>query len=118
MQGAPGEGYTLGGGNELTNLALVRMLCDGLEARRPRKQGRYEDLITFVEDRPGHDRRYLLDSSKIRRELGWAPSVAFEAGLPETVHWYRDHPEWWRPLLPKAAVQEAGWTSSPTTSQR
>ncbi|HET9092533.1 MAG TPA: GDP-mannose 4,6-dehydratase, partial [Acidimicrobiales bacterium] len=66
-------------------------------------------LKTIVPDRPGHDRRYLLDSSKIRRELGWEPTVAFEEGLAATVDWYRDNPSWWRPLLGRSPVVETAW---------
>jgi dTDP-glucose 4,6-dehydratase len=68
-----------------------------------------ESCKTYVEDRPGHDRRYLLDSSKIRRELGWAPQIAFEQGFYETVTWYRDNPAWWQPLLKRLAIQEDAW---------
>jgi dTDP-glucose 4,6-dehydratase len=84
--GHPGETYNIGCGQGLTNLSVVRRLLQILRAP--------EDLITFVEDRPGHDRRYALDSSKIRRELGWKPAVTFDEGLLRTVEWYRLHPEW------------------------
>jgi len=94
MRGTPGEVYTLGGGNELTNLALVRMLCAGLEARRPRARGSYEDLITFVQDRPGHDRRYAIDSAKARRELGWSPRETLAGGLDRTLDWYLANRAW------------------------
>ncbi len=94
MHGAPGEVYAIGGGNELTNLALARMLCAGLDARQPRAQGRYEDLITFVEDRPGHDRRYAIDSSKARRELGWSPRETLAGGLDRTLDWYLANRAW------------------------
>jgi dTDP-glucose 4,6-dehydratase len=100
-KGTVGETYHLGSGVEKS----VEQIADGIleVLRLPRS------LKTYVEDRPGHDRRYLLDSSKIRRELGWQPTVAFEEGLPETVTWYQRNPDWWRPLIAKAAVQEAGW---------
>ena len=68
-----------------------------------------ESLKSLVPDRPGHDRRYLLDSSKLRGELGWSPEVEFEAGLGETVEWYRTRREWWEPLKQRAPVQETAW---------
>jgi len=94
IKGVPGEVYTFGGGTELTNLELVRMLCEGLDARCPRKEGRYEDLIAFVEDRPGHDRRYALNSSKARHELGWAPRETLATGLGKTIDWYLANRPW------------------------
>jgi dTDP-glucose 4,6-dehydratase len=84
--GRPGETYNIGYGQPLTNLSVVRRLLQILH--KP------EDQIKFVEDRPGHDRRYALDRSKIRRELGWEPGVSFEEGLLRTVEWYRSHPDW------------------------
>jgi dTDP-glucose 4,6-dehydratase len=102
-RGRPGEKYNLGGGAERTNVQVVDALCGSLEALRPaaanpalraRRAARYEDLKTFVADRPGHDRRYAIDASKIRRELGWAPRRTFEEGLRETVRWYLEHREW------------------------
>jgi dTDP-glucose 4,6-dehydratase len=93
-QGRPGETYNLAGNQELTNLALVRMIGAGLDARRPRAEGLYEDLITFVEDRPGHDRRYAIDSTKAKRELGWAPRETLEGGLAKTLDWYLPNRNW------------------------
>jgi dTDP-glucose 4,6-dehydratase len=94
IKGVPGQVYTLGGGTELTNLALVQMLCAGLEKRHPRKQGRYEDLIAFVRDRPGHDRRYALNSSKAHHQLGWSPRETLATGLAKTIDWYLANRPW------------------------
>lgn len=94
MRGTPGEVYTVGGGHETTNLDLVRMLCAGLQARHPKTTGSYEDLITFVTDRPGHDRRYAIDSSKARRDLGWAPRETLTSGLDRTLDWYLSNRPW------------------------
>jgi dTDP-glucose 4,6-dehydratase len=99
-KGRPGEKYNIGGGNERTNLEIVERLCETLEALRPAAanpalSGRtYRELETFVPDRPGHDRRYAIDASKIGRELGWKPRRSFEQGLRETVQWYLDNRKW------------------------
>ena len=94
IRGTPGEVHAFGGGSELTNLELVRMLCAGLEERQPRADGRYEDLITFVQDRPGHDRRYAIDASKAQRELGWAPRETLAGGIGRTLDWYLANRGW------------------------
>ena len=92
-KGRPGEKYNIGGGNERTNLELVDRVCDILDAVKPAASSR-RALKTFVPDRPGHDRRYAIDATKIRRELGWAPRHTFEDGLEATVRWYLDHRGW------------------------
>src|SRR5579871_63015 len=91
--GRPGEKYNIGGGNERTNLEIVDRICDLVDEMRPAPHSRRR-LKTFVPDRPGHDRRYAIDASKIRRELGWAPRHTFESGLRETVRWYLEHRDW------------------------
>ena len=101
--GAPGSTWNIGGRAERTNLEVINRLCEGLEARRPatenprlqeRDIGSYRDLRSFVEDRPGHDRRYAIDDTKLRTELDWSPSVDFESGLARTIDWYLAHSEW------------------------
>ena len=92
-RGRLGETYNIGGNSEKRNLDVVHTLCDALAAAAPRPGG-YRDLIAFVTDRPGHDRRYAIDASKIRRELGWAPTETFESGLAKTVRWYLGHQDW------------------------
>jgi dTDP-glucose 4,6-dehydratase len=96
-KGAPGHSYNVGGGNERANLHVVQQICDLLDARRPGKRAR-RDLITFVADRPGHDRRYAIDASKLRNELGWRAEVNFETGLERTVNWFLANEWWWGPL--------------------
>ncbi|WP_293156362.1 dTDP-glucose 4,6-dehydratase [Microcoleus sp. bin48.metabat.b7b8b9.023] len=99
-RGQPGETYNVGGNNEVKNLDLVKMLCqlmDELAADLPARP--CEQLISFVKDRAGHDRRYAIDANKIKTELGWTPSVTVEEGLRQTVEWYLAHREWWEPLL-------------------
>ncbi len=97
--GQVGESYNVGGRNERTNLALVETICDIIDGLRPLAgNGRRRDLIRFVEDRPGHDLRYAVDSSKIERELGWRPLQNFEEGLERTIVWYVENGWWWRPL--------------------
>jgi dTDP-glucose 4,6-dehydratase len=93
-RGRPGETYNLGGRNELRNLDVVHTLCRLLDALRPRAGGSYAQQVEFVKDRPGHDRRYAMDTRKIERELGWVPAETFESGIARTVQWYLDHPEW------------------------
>ncbi|MER8963737.1 dTDP-glucose 4,6-dehydratase [Mesorhizobium sp. M0701] len=98
-RGSVGESYNVGGGSERTNLAVVEAICDILDSRRPRSGGRrYRDLIAFVPDRPGHDRRYAIDASKIGRDLGWAPRESFDASLARTVDWYLQNEWWWGPI--------------------
>ena len=93
--GCPGETYNVGGWNEKTNIEVVRGICALLDELSPRSDGtRYSDQIRFVTDRPGHDRRYAVDASKIERELGWRPIESFESGLRKTVQWYLDNSEW------------------------
>ncbi len=100
-RGRVGETYHIGTGLEKS----VEQIADAILGTL----GLPQSLKIYVEDRPGHDRRYLLDSSRIRRELDWQPTIDFEQGLRETVRWYQEHPEWWKPLLNRAAVQETGW---------
>jgi len=92
-RGRAGETYNVGGDSEKRNLEVVHALCDALQAARPRSGG-YRDLIQFVSDRPGHDRRYAIDARKIRGELGWQPRETFETGLARTVRWYLEHAAW------------------------
>ena len=95
--GTPGETYNVGGNNERTNLEVVRTICAVLDQLLPDSPHRpHERLVTFVTDRPGHDRRYAIDASKIARDLGWTPAESFESGLRKTVQWYLDNPRWWR----------------------
>jgi dTDP-glucose 4,6-dehydratase len=94
--GRPGEVYNVGGWNEKANLDVVHVLCDMLDQLDPKPQGSYRDQITFVQDRPGHDRRYAIDARKLERELGWKPAETFETGIRKTVQWYLDNQPWVR----------------------
>lgn len=96
LSGQPGEVYNIGGGKEMRNIDLIRLLLKLL--------GKSEELITFVPDRPGHDRRYALDTAKITRELGWQKEHSFEEALRQTVQWYVANPNWWQPLKERAGI--------------
>ena len=93
-KGTIGETYNIGGFNEWTNLNLIKLLCELMDNKLKRVKGRSEQLITYVKDRAGHDRRYAIDAGKLNRELGWMPSVTFEEGLEKTVDWYLSNDEW------------------------
>jgi dTDP-glucose 4,6-dehydratase len=99
MTGSVGQSYNVGGRAERTNLSVVEAICDLLDERRPLPDGRARrELITFVHDRPGHDRRYAIDPAKIERELGWKAQESFESGLAKTIDWYLENDWWWRPI--------------------
>jgi len=99
-RGIPGHSYMIGGNSERTNLAVVQTICDTLDQIGPRSDGKsYREQISFVADRPGHDFRYAIDASKLRRELGWQPRESFESGIANTIRWYLDNERWWRPIL-------------------
>jgi len=93
-EGKIGDTYNIGGNNEWTNIALIRLLCKVMDKKLGRNDGDSEKLISFVKDRAGHDLRYAIDSSKLQKELGWKPSVIFETGLEKTVEWYLQNDEW------------------------
>jgi dTDP-glucose 4,6-dehydratase len=93
-EGENGETYNIGGFNEWTNIDLIKVLCTQMDEKLGREKGSSEKLITYVKDRPGHDRRYAIDATKINKELGWAPSVTFEEGLSITIDWYLSNAKW------------------------
>ena len=95
-RGRPGETYNIGGWNEKPNIEIVHMICDLVDEMTPRVSGSRRDLITYVKDRPGHDRRYAMDARKIERELGWRPKATFETGIRKTVRWYLENEGWVR----------------------
>ncbi len=99
--GKAGETYNIGGHNEWANLRIVELICDLIDELAPGLGGDSRKLITFVKDRPGHDRRYAIDASKIKAELGWVPAHTFEQGIRETVKWYMDNQEWVKKVLGK-----------------
>ncbi|HND89702.1 MAG TPA: dTDP-glucose 4,6-dehydratase [Saprospiraceae bacterium] len=98
-RGRPGETYNIGGNNEWKNIDLVQKLCDIMDDLLANPAGTSRQLITFVKDRPGHDRRYAIDASKLRDELGWEPSIRFEEGFRQTAQWYLDNEEWLRHVI-------------------
>jgi dTDP-glucose 4,6-dehydratase len=94
-KGRLGETYNIGGWNEKANLDVVKTICQILDELKPRADGKsYAEQITFVKDRPGHDRRYAIDASKVERDLGWRPAETFDTGIRKTIQWYLDHPVW------------------------
>lgn len=93
-KGKEGATYNIGGFNEWTNIALVKLLCKQMDEKLGNEPGTSDKLITYVKDRPGHDRRYAIDASRINKELGWKPSVTFEEGLKQTIDWYFENKEW------------------------
>lgn len=102
--GQTGETYNIGGNNERRNIDLVRTVCEIMDSERPRASGTYSDLIDFVTDRPGHDRRYAVNASKIKVQLGWEPSISADEGFAATVRWYLENRDWWEPLLSRSGV--------------
>ena len=94
QRGRPGETYNIGGWNEKPNIEIVQMICDLVDELAPRAGRSRRALITFVKDRPGHDRRYAMDARKIERELGWRPKETFETGIRKTVRWYLENEAW------------------------
>jgi dTDP-glucose 4,6-dehydratase len=102
MKGQVGQSYNVGGRAERTNLSVVETICDVLDRKRPTSDGRCRrDLITMVQDRPGHDRRYAIDPAKIEQELGWRSEESFESGIDKTIDWYLQNDWWWRPIRQK-----------------
>ncbi len=108
-RGVPGRTYNIGGNNEKQNIEVVRAICAILDRLSPRADGQaYAAQIMSVADRPGHDKRYAIDASRISTELGWQPQESFESGIEKTVRWYLDHQEWWRPLVAAKAAERRG----------
>jgi dTDP-glucose 4,6-dehydratase len=93
-EGIKGQTYNIGGFNEWSNIDLIKVLCKQMDIALGKKSGTSEDLITFVKDRPGHDKRYAIDANKLKNELGWEPSLQFEEGLAKTIHWYLNNEKW------------------------
>lgn len=108
-RGQLGRTYNVGGFNEKQNIEVVHTICAILDHLRPRSDGKpYAEQITSVADRPGHDKRYAIDATRIEQELGWRPQETFETGIEKTVRWYLDNESWWRPIVEKGAAQRRG----------
>ncbi len=105
--GVPGETYNIGGNSERRNIEVVQAICQALDVLSPQGSGKsYSEQIAFVTDRPGHDQRYAIDSSKIMHELGWQPQVSFEDGITRTVEWYLARKDWWQPIVQRRYATE------------
>lgn len=108
-RGEPGRTYNVGGHNERQNIEVVKTLCAILDELRPRADGKpYAEQMAQVADRPGHDKRYAIDASRIGEELGWTPAETFETGIAKTVDWYLANESWWRPLVAAKASERRG----------
>ena len=105
-KGKNGDNYNIGGRTEITNLAITNQICDIVDCIKKVQKGSSAKLITFVEDRPAHDRRYAINTDKLYRHLNWSPKISFERGLEETVHWYFENQDWWRPLLSRSGIRD------------
>ena len=97
-KGKVGETYNIGGSNEIKNIDIVKTICDIMDEIKPSKNGSYRNLITFVDDRPGHDKRYAVDSSKLQNTLKWEPKESFQSGIKKTIEWYLNNEDWWRKI--------------------
>ena len=104
--GQVGETYNIGGDNEVKNIDIVNAICRILNELSPRKNGNYEELINFVQDRPGHDFRYAIDSTKFNMELGWKPKTSFSDGIKDTIKWYLKNENWWKMINDNSYQQE------------
>ena len=105
--GGIGSTYNIGGNNEIQNIDIVKIICRKMDELSPRINGtKYEELITYVADRPGHDFRYAIDASKIENKLGWLPKESFETGIEKTILWYLDNKEWWESIQNNTYQQE------------
>ena len=106
-RGKLGETYNIGGNNEIRNIDIVKTICEKMNELAPRTgNGKYEDLISYVTDRPGHDFRYAIDSSKIRDELGWQLKEDFASGIEKTIQWYLENEPWWKAIQNNNYQQE------------
>ena len=97
-KGDIGETYNIAGSNEIKNIDIVKIICDIMDELIPSKNGSYRDLITFVDDRPGHDKRYAVDSTKLKNTLKWKPRESFQSGIKKTIKWYLNNEDWWRKI--------------------
>jgi dTDP-glucose 4,6-dehydratase len=118
-RGTIGETYNVGSRSERTNLYVVQTICDLLDRLEPSPNGSRRQLISFVEDRPGHDRRYAIDPAKLEKELGWRAAQTFETGLEKTVAWYLANREWWNAILSGGyQAERIGLIGNPSTQVR